>query len=210
MEVVEEHFDDPWLAPLADHIRNSGVTEDETMPGHARADEAVLHRPARGGPLRPLRGAPARHAPALGGRRAGTRRGGLAVRALAAARRTHRPTEPGGAPRERLPPAPGGVRPPRPPATVLVVRADAAARELPRRPRRRRLPARRQSLPPPPVPRALETPGRAGRSGHQALATSAKTRRSSAARNPLLASWGRDAREMQLVLGGAETHADVA
>ena len=30
------------------------------------------------------------------------------------------------------------------------------------------------------------------------------------ARNPLLASWGRDAREMQLVLGGAETHGDEA
>jgi exodeoxyribonuclease V gamma subunit len=29
-------------------------------------------------------------------------------------------------------------------------------------------------------------------------------------RNPLLASWGRDAREMQLVLGGAVTHADPA
>ena len=30
----------------------------------------------------------------------------------------------------------------------------------------------------------------------------------SAPRNPLLASWGRDAREMQLVLGGAITHGD--
>jgi exodeoxyribonuclease V gamma subunit len=30
----------------------------------------------------------------------------------------------------------------------------------------------------------------------------------SEAQNPLLASWGRDAREMQLVLGGAETHTD--
>ena len=33
MEVVEEHFDEPWLAPLADHIRNSGVTGDEAEPG---------------------------------------------------------------------------------------------------------------------------------------------------------------------------------
>ena len=29
MEVVEEHFDEDWLAPLADHIRNAGATPDE-------------------------------------------------------------------------------------------------------------------------------------------------------------------------------------
>ena len=58
MEVVEEHFDDPWLAPLAQHIRNS-----ETVGGV----EALLEHPPRRRPLRPLRGAPPRHAAALGG-----------------------------------------------------------------------------------------------------------------------------------------------
>ena len=36
--------------------------------------------------------------------------------------------------------------------------------------------------------------------------SAARTRRRGAPRNPLLASWGRDAREMQLVLGGAVAH----
>ena len=28
LEVVEEHFDDPWLAPLAEHIRNSATVRE--------------------------------------------------------------------------------------------------------------------------------------------------------------------------------------
>ena len=38
MEVVEQHFDEPWLAPLADHIRNSGP------PDEARRDAEPLER----------------------------------------------------------------------------------------------------------------------------------------------------------------------
>ena len=33
MEVVEQHFDEPWLAPLANHIRNAGATPDQAAPG---------------------------------------------------------------------------------------------------------------------------------------------------------------------------------
>ena len=33
MEVVEEHFDEEWLAPLADHIRNAGAVPDEDAAG---------------------------------------------------------------------------------------------------------------------------------------------------------------------------------
>ena len=36
MEVVEQHFDEPWLAPLADHIRNAGATPDEDAAGTPR------------------------------------------------------------------------------------------------------------------------------------------------------------------------------
>ena len=33
MEVVEQHFDEDWLAPLADHIRNAGATPDDDAAG---------------------------------------------------------------------------------------------------------------------------------------------------------------------------------
>ena len=40
MEVVEQHFDDSWLAPLADHIRNAGAIRDEVAPGTPEPSEA--------------------------------------------------------------------------------------------------------------------------------------------------------------------------
>ena len=172
MEVVEEHFDEPWLAPLADHIRNSGVTEEEALPGTTERtkrfsivrhvadlfDRYAVHRPTCFSAGRP-------------GRRNPTRRPGSSSCGGCSANASAVPS-----PAEHLESAcrrlREDVRPPRPPSTVLVVRADTAARELPGRPRRRRLSARRQSLPPPPVPRALEPLGSASGPGHQAFATS--------------------------------------
>ena len=208
MEVVEEHFDEPWLTPLADHIRNSGVTEEEALPGRPKGRSASPSSGTWRTSSTATR-APSRHASALGGRGAGTRRGGLAVRAVAAARRTHRPSEPRRAPGERLPPAPGRVRPPRPPSTVLVVRVDAAARELPGRPRRRRLSSATS------ISSSSTRPPSSGAAWKRKWARApgichvGRTRRCRQPHNPLLASWGRDAREMQLVLGGAETHTEV-
>ena len=62
---------------------------------------------------------------------------------------------------------------------------------------------RRPPLPVAPVARAVGPAGGADRAGVAVRAPRATTRRPRAARNPLLASWGRDAREMQLVLGAA-------
>ena len=208
MEVVEEHFDDPWLAPLADHIRNSGVIEDETMPGTLERtkrfsivrhvadlfDRYAVHRPDM--LQRWAAGAPGPDEAAwqfelwrLLGERIG------------------RPS-----PAEHLESACHQLRdeydlldlPPRfslfgltrlPASYLDVLDAIACQRDV--------------NLfllhPSPELWKRLE--------GQVGPGTRYLPRREdqtvSAARNPLLASWGRDAREMQLVLGGAETHTDV-
>ena len=51
IEVVEEHFDDPWLAPLAQHIRNSETVEESKRFSSIRHvadlfDRYAVHRPA--------------------------------------------------------------------------------------------------------------------------------------------------------------------
>ena len=138
MEVVEQHFDEPWLAPLADHIRNAGATRDEVAPGTPEPlerfsivrhvadlfDRYAVHRPDM--VQRWAEGAP--HPDEAG----------LAGRALAPPARPHRQAEPGGAPGERLRQAAGRARPAGPPAPAVVVRPDPPAGELPRRPRRHR------------------------------------------------------------------------
>ncbi|HEX3333136.1 MAG TPA: exodeoxyribonuclease V subunit gamma [Acidimicrobiales bacterium] len=40
MEVVGQHFDEPWLAPLAEHIRKSGPRQDEGRGEGGEGDEA--------------------------------------------------------------------------------------------------------------------------------------------------------------------------
>ena len=171
MEVVEQHFDEPWLAPLAVHIRNAGAARTRRA-GNARAARALLHRAARRRPLRSLRRAPARHGAALGPGRTAPRRGGLAGRALAPPARPHRPAEPGGAPEARLRRAAGRARPARPPGPALVVRPDTPAGELPRRPRRHGRHTRCPPLPAPPVAGALEAPRAARRTRDETPAPS--------------------------------------
>ena len=138
MEVVEEHFEDPWLAPLADHIRNSGVTGDGALPRapeQAKRFSMVRH-------VADLFDRYAVHRPDMLQRwaagRAAPRRSGVAIRALAAAPRPNRPPQPGGAPAECLPQARRGGRSPGPSAPPVIVRPHAAARQLPRCARGRR------------------------------------------------------------------------
>ena len=160
--------------------------------GHARADEAVFHRPARGGPLRYtlLRTDPTCSSGGRLARRDPTRRpgsssfGGCSANASAdRARRT---------PREQLFAASNEYDSSTCHATVLVVRADEAARGSYLDVLDAIAHTRRQSLSSstrPPEP--LETPGRAGRSGQRCTwVTAARPDGISAARNPLLA-WGR-------------------
>jgi len=50
IEVVEEHFDEPWLAPLAEHIRNSATAEGSRRFSSIRHvadlfDRYAVHRP---------------------------------------------------------------------------------------------------------------------------------------------------------------------
>ena len=50
LEVVEEHFDDPWLAPLAQHIRNSETVAESKRFSSIRHvadlfDRYAVHRP---------------------------------------------------------------------------------------------------------------------------------------------------------------------
>ena len=207
MEVVEQHFDEDWLAPLADHIRNAGATPDDDAAGTPQPLERfsiVRH-------VADLFDRYAVHRPDMVQRWAqGVRLPDEAEwqfelwRLLRA--RIDRPS-----PAENLEKACAELRE-RPdlldlpdrissfgltrlPASYLDV-LDAVAS------------ARAVHLfllhPSPALWRRLET--------HVGPETRHLPRRedrtAAEARNPLLASWGRDAREMQLVLGGAETHGD--
>ncbi len=122
--------------------------------------EALLEHPARRRPLRPLRRAPPRHAPALGRRVERSRRGGLAGPALVAAARAHRAAEPGRAPGRLVPAPPRRTRAARAPAPSLPLRADPPRRQLPRRARRRGRRTRRAPLLVAPLARPVGPPRR--------------------------------------------------
>ena len=207
MELVDEHFEEPWLAPLADHIRNSGVSGDRA--------ELVT-------PEEPKRFSIVRHVADLFDRYAVHRPDMLQRWAAGSVQldeaawqfelwrllreRIGRPS-----PAEHLESACRKLRQERNlldlprrlslfgltrlPASYLNV-LDAVARK-----RDVHLfllhpsPELWNRLEPQVGPGTRHLPRR-------------EDRTVSAPRNPLLASWGRDAREMQLVLAGAETHAD--
>ena len=130
IEVVEEHFDEPWLAPLAQHIRNSGdgarAPERFSSIRHVADlfDRYAVHRPDM------LQRWAAGSAAARRGRRGSSSSGASCGSASA---------EPSPAERlrRRLPPAAGRARAPGPADPALALRADPAAGELPRRPRSR-------------------------------------------------------------------------
>ncbi len=209
MEVVEEHFDEPWLAPLADHIRNAAAVPD----GAAAATPEPRERFSIVRHVADLFDRYAVHRPDMvQGWAQGIRLPEEAEwqselwRRLRA--RIDRPS-----PAEHLESACGRLREEhdlldhpdrlslfgltRLPASYLqVLDAIAGTREVhlfllhPS-------PALWERLEPLVGPETRHLPRREDRTAAEA-------------RNPLLASWGRDAREMQLVLGGAETHGDEA
>jgi exodeoxyribonuclease V gamma subunit len=204
MEVVEEHFDEPWLAPLAQHIRKSGVLKDRSAAGTPKRfsivrhmadlfDRYGVHRPdmlqrwAAGLPQldeapwqfelwRLLRERIDRPSPAE-----------HLQDACLELRRTYDLLE--------LPDRLSLFGLTRLPASYLDV-LDAVAHQ------------RDVHLfllhPSPELWRRLE--GKVGPTTRHLPRREDPT--ASVPANPLLASWGRDAREMQLVLGGARTHGD--
>ena len=96
LEVVETNFDEPWLAPLAQHIRNSETVQESKRFSSIRHvadlfDRYAVHRPEL---VRELGGGAGRPKPRL-----------LADGAVAPAAGPHRAAEPGGA-SGRLLPAP--------------------------------------------------------------------------------------------------------
>ncbi len=197
MEVVEAHFEEPWLTPLAQHMRNSGTVEGSKRFSSIRHvadlfDRYAVHRPdmlqrwAAGSSeedepewqvelWRRLRDRIARPSPA--------------ERLLDACGRLRNEPELLDLPR-RL--SLFGLT--RLPASYLdVLEAMAAVRDV-----------HLFLLHPSPVLwERLE--GSVGPSSRSVLRSQDPT--AGAPHNPLLASWGRDAREMQLVLGGALPHA---
>ena len=208
MEVVEQHFDEDWLAPLADHIRNAGATPDAdgarrppperfSIVRHVADlfDRYAVHRPdmvqrwALGNPLpdeaawqvelwRRLRARIDRPSPAE-----------HLENACAELRRNPDLLD--------LPDRISLFGLTRLPASYLdVLDAVAGGRNVhlfllhPS-------PALWERLEPYVGPETRKLPRREDPTAAEA-------------RNPLLASWGRDAREMQLVLGGAAAYGDEA
>ena len=147
-------------------------------------DRYAVHRPAM---LRDL-----------GGR---TRRW-LAGRVVEAAARAYRRAEPGRAAGGRLRAAAGRAVARRPACAGVAVRTDASAGELPRRPATRSRPSATctSSFSTPRPSCGRESPRSPVTFRRSSAATRMRRRR--CRENPLLASWGRDAREMQLVLAG--------
>ncbi len=197
MEVVEAHFDEEWLTPLAQHMRNSGTVEGSKRFSSIRHvadlfDRYAVHRPDM--LQRWVDGSPEEDEPAW------------QVELWRRLRdRIGRPS-----PAERLLHACGRLRdepelldlPPRlslfgltrlPASYLDVLEAMAAQRDV------------HLFLlhPSPALWDRLESS--VGPSSRSVLRSQDPT--AGAPHNPLLASWGRDAREMQLVLGGAITHA---
>ena len=207
---------DPWLPATGGLAADGGgrgalrrAVARTAGPAHAQLGdrggvEALLEHPPRGRPLRPLRRAPARHAAAVG--RTGSAEddeAGVAGRAVAPAAGPHRtvPARPsacskraGGSATSRscstCPPRLSLFGLTRLPASYLDVLEAMAAR-----PRRAPLPAAS-------VAGAVGPAGGRRRDRRRAPCSAAEDPTAGAPHNPLLASWGRDAREMQLVLGG--------
>jgi exodeoxyribonuclease V gamma subunit len=207
MEVVEQHFDEPWLKELAVHIRNAGATPDEAASGPSGPPERfsiVRH-------VADLFDRYAVHRPDM------VQRWAEDIRLPEEAewqfelwrRLRARIDQP--SPAEHLDSACGRLREEhdlldhpdrlslfgltRLPASYLqALDAIAGTRQVhlfllhPS-------PALWHRLEPLVGPETRHLPRR-------------EDRTAAVARNPLLASWGRDAREMQLVLGGAQTHGD--
>ncbi len=197
MEVVEAQFDEEWLTPLAQHMRNSGTVEGSKRFSSIRHvadlfDRYAVHRPDM-----------------LRRWAEGSSEADEAVWQVELWRRLRdrigRPS-----PAERLVEACGRLRdepelldlPPRlslfgltrlPASYLDVLEALAARRDV------------HLFLlhPSPALWERLE--GGVGPSSRSVLRSQDPT--AGAPHNPLLASWGRDAREMQLVLRGAVTHA---
>ena len=214
MEVVAEHFADPWLAPLAQHIENSVTVQGSKRFSSIRHvadlfDRYAVHRP---GMLQAWAGVAGGAGDGDGD---GTRRDDEAEesswqpelwRLLRA--RIGRPS-----PAERLLESCARLRgqpellelPPRlslfgltrlPASYLDVLEAVAAGRDV------------HLFLlhPSPALWRRLAESGEVGPASRFMLRSQDRT--ATEPRNPLLASWGRDAREMQLVLGGAVTAGD--
>ena len=159
---------------LAGTPGRSTCRNSATVEGSKR----VLEHPARGRPLRPLRRAPAGHAAALGRRIAAKRdEAAWQVELWRLLRERIGRAEPGRAAGRRLPAPAGRARPSRPAAPALAVRADPAARQLPRRPGGRRCGPRRPPLPVAPVAGAVGPAGGRGRADVALRRCEARTRR---------------------------------
>ena len=196
IEVVEAHFDEPWLAPLSQHIRNSGNPDESRRFSSIRHvadlfDRYAVHRPdmlqrwAKG--LAELGEAPWQvELWSLLRERIG--RPSPAERLLDACRRLRREPELLDQP-HRL--SLFGLT--RLPASYFdVLEAMGKGRDV------------HLFLlhPSPALWTRLE--GKVGPDSRSVLRSEDPT--AGEPRNPLLASWGRDAREMQLVLAGAVPH----
>ena len=111
---------------------------------------------------------------------------------------------------ERLPAPAGRARAARPPAAAVAVRPHPAARQLPRRPRGHGRRPRRPPLLAASLAGAVGPPASPRSGPRRATCPGPRTRPPALPSNPLLRSWGRDAREMQLVLGAAAPHGEGA
>ena len=217
LEVVDEALGEPWLRALAAHL--GAGNEDDDAARRARRlssvrriaelyDRYALHRPAmlcawaagrdedgEGGVL----AEDVRWQPELW-RRLRERVGRAGPRHAAG---------------RRLPAAVRGAGPRRPAAAAVAVRPDADAGRPAAGARRARARARRARLRPASLAGALDAPGRGGRKasprprqgraapcagGPRPVRRAADITRHLPV-NRLLASWGQDARELQLVLG---------
>ena len=207
IEVVEEHFEAPWLAPLAQHIKNSETVEESKRFSSIRHvadlfDRYAVHRPAMlqewaaGGGVDLRAGADEPAGDAfwqaqlwrLLRERIG--RPSPAERLLAACDQLRAAPD-----LLDLPPRLSLFGLTRLPASYLdVLEAIADGRDV-----------HLFLLHPSPVlwERLSDQAGPESRFILRSQDPTAGT-----PRNPLLASWGRDAREMQLVLGGAVAHGD--
>ena len=197
MEVVEAHFDEQWLTPLAQHMRNSGTVEGSKRFSSIRHvadlfDRYAVHRPDM---LRRWAEGSSEDDEAVWQVELWCRlrdrigRPSPAERLLQACERLRDEPE-----LLDLPPRLSLFGLTRLPASYLdVLEAVGARRDV------------HLFLlhPSPALWERLESV--VGPSSRSVLRSQDPT--AGAPHNPLLASWGRDAREMQLVLGGAVTHA---
>ena len=203
LELVDECLDEPWLATLARHLEGARGDPEDPMRrfGAVRHiadlfDRYGVHRPDMV------------RAWAAGSFGRARRRRCLAARAVAAAAGADRRAESGRAARAgvRADPERCGVA--RPPGAAVAVRADANPPLLPRRAGRDRGPARPAPVRAPPIAGAMGRPWPRSSEAVRRSRTGARTRPPTAPVNRLLASWGRDVRELQLVLASAGEAAD--